>query len=78
MKSTKLAAVAVMLTIFSLTGCATSSSSSETPTVISDEDEKYYDIEYIQVEGETIRCLWYSKGTQYGSMSCDWDNPVAE
>ena len=78
MKSTKLTAVAVMLTILSLTGCASSSSTPETPTVISDEDEKHYEIEYIQVEGETIRCLWYNKGTQYGSMSCDWDNPVAE
>ena len=75
-KFTKFAAVTVIaFSALTLTGCATYATADK-PQVVKEEGASDYKIEYVEVEGQTIECLWYHKGQQSGSMDCNWDNPV--
>lgn len=68
----------VGFSLVSLTGCVSPEPSTPGDAPKANTENSEYTVEYVQVEENTIRCLWYNKDFRSGSMSCDWDNPVVE
>jgi len=68
------AAVVAIAGMMVLSGCSTQESTSDEPVQVG--TSSGYEVEYVEVDGETIKCLWYNKGARSGTMSCDWENPI--
>lgn len=70
MKRTITSIAVAAIALVGLTACTDSSADPSSPNRV----EGSYELEYIQVnEDQIIECLWYAKGAQRGSITCDWN-----
>lgn len=60
--------------VLALASCTVSSDDPAAPNQV----EGLYQTEYVEVDGNVIKCLWYSKGNRTGSLDCDWDYDSSE
>ncbi len=67
----------ITISLLALTGCSHYASKDE-PATVSTEDSsatKGYHEEYVKLsDGNVIKCLWWNKSSDGGTMSCDWSS----